>query len=193
MARIYSSRKIGHLVGADPSSVNRWIDSGRLKAFRTPGGHRRVLYPDLLKFLDECGMPVPDELRSERRSVLLVDEDDGAIKTLKRALTRSERSIEVHSCTSGIEALIHIGAKRPDVVVLEVAMPGLDGVEVCKRLKASSTTQDVAVILVTERPAAGLEKRALQAGAMAFLEKPVKPAVLLDYIGKVPRPAVARG
>jgi excisionase family DNA binding protein len=182
MQRIYSSRDVGKMVGADPSSVNRWIDSGRLKAYRTPGGHRRVLHDDLLQFLGQWGIPVPDELRPAGLTMLIVDDDEQYLRALRKALMRSDKTLEIQTCTSGIEALILIGARRPDVVLLDVYMPGIDGVEVCTRLKNSDETQGVMVIANTGRPSSQLEKRVLEAGAAAFLTKPFKPSALLEII-----------
>lgn len=182
MQRIYSSRDVGKMVGADPSSVNRWIDSGRLKAYRTPGGHRRVLRGDLLTFLGEWGIPVPDELLPSGLSLLMVDDDEQYLKSLRKALLRIDKSLEIHTCTSGIEALILIGAQRPDVVLLDVYMPGLDGVEVCTRIKGNAESQKVIVIANTGRPSSQLEKRMLEAGAAAFLTKPFKPGALLEIL-----------
>jgi excisionase family DNA binding protein len=170
------------MVGADPSSVNRWIDSGRLKAYRTPGGHRRVLHDDLLRFLEEWGIPMPEELQPTSLSILLVDNDEPYLKSLRKALLRGDRTLDVQTCTSGIEALIHIGTKRPDVVVLDANMPGVDGVEVCSRIKAHADTQGITVIMNTTRPSAQLEKRVLEAGASAFLVKPFKPVELLEIL-----------
>jgi excisionase family DNA binding protein len=180
MPRVYSSRQVGKLVGADPSSVNRWIDSGKLRAYRTPGGHRRVLYDDLVEFLEQCGMPLPDELLPERKSLLLVDDDALYLRSLRRSLTRADRSLQVEACTSGVEALILIGARKPDVVVLDVFMPGIDGIEVCEKIKSNPETQNTMVIAVTGRPSSGLEKKVTKAGASAFLAKPFKAAQLLE-------------
>jgi excisionase family DNA binding protein len=127
MTRIYSSRQVGKLVGADPSSVNRWIDSGRLKAYRTPGGHRRVLYDDLLKFLGDCGIPIPEELKATSITLLIVDDDEKYLRSLRKALMRMDRSLDIQTCNSGIEALILLGARRPDVIVLDIYMPGWMG------------------------------------------------------------------
>lgn len=182
MPRIFSSRQVGKMVGADPSSVNRWIDSGRLKAYRTPGGHRRVLYDDLMVFLGEWGIPMPDELKPTNLSLLLVDDDEQYLKSLRKALLRADKSLDIQTCSSGIEALIQLGSRRPDVIVLDVYMPGLDGVEVCRRIKTSPETQNIVVVANSGKPSPSLEKKVMEAGASAFLAKPFKPGALLDVI-----------
>ncbi len=182
MPRIFSSRQVGKLVGADPSSVNRWIDSGKLNAYRTPGGHRRVLYDDLVAFLEQCGMPLPDELMPEKRAVLLVDDDTSSLRSLRRGLLRADKSLEVETCSSGIEALIKLGAQKPDVVVIDTGMPGVDGVEVCKRIKSNTDTRNTMIIAISGKVTTASEKKILGAGADALLAKPLKPAILLDAI-----------
>ncbi len=191
MQRTFSSRQIGQIVGADPSSVNRWIDSSKLKAFRTPGGHRRVLLDDLIVFLSELKIPIPDELKTSGLSLLIVDDDEQYARSLRKALLRNNRSLDIQICNSAIEALIFLGAQRPDVVVIDVYMPGLDGIEVCTRIKSNPETQNVMVIANTGRPTAQLEKRLLEAGASAFLIKPFRPNVLLELIS--PRQIVKPG
>lgn len=185
MARVFSSRQVGKMVGADPSSVNRWIDSGKLSAYRTPGGHRRVLYDDLVVFLQQCGMPLPDELLPENKRVLLVDTDEANLKATRRALLRADKTLEVETCASSVDALLHIGAHRPDIVVLDASMPGVDGVEVCQRLQSSADTRGVMVIAVAGKPTPALEKRLLGAGAVALLPKPIKAPSLLEAFAQL--------
>ena len=192
MTRIFSSRDVGRLVGADPSSVNRWIDTGKLNAYRTPGGHRRVRYPDLVDFLERCGMPLPDELVSQRRSLLLVDDDPLFLRSMRRSLTRNDRNLKIETCGSGVEALILIGARRPDVVLLDVYMPGIDGAEVCEKIRSNPATAGVLVIAATGRPSPALERRMRRAGANVFLAKPFKAAAILDAIRSEPIPMVAQ-
>jgi excisionase family DNA binding protein len=196
MTRVFSSREVAEIIGADPSSVNRWIDSGQIKAYRTPGGHRRVLAGELLAFLERCGMPIPEQLRSSEqlhgsdqpprseqpRRVLIVDDDTALSKTVSRALQQLDPHLEVACCTSGIEALLRIGALKPDVVVLDVFMPGLDGIAVCEKIKADAALPAVRVIAVTGKPNERVTRRIREAGADALLTKPFRPAALLEAI-----------
>lgn len=185
MARVFSSRQVGKMVGADPSSVNRWIDSGKLNAYRTPGGHRRVLYDDLVIFLQQCGMPLPDELLPENKRVLLVDEDAAFLRATRRSLLRADKTLEVETCSSGVDALLHIGAHKPDIVVLDAHVPGIDGVDVCQRLQSSADTRGVMVVALSSKASPAQQKRLLAAGAAAFLPKPVKAAALIEAFGQL--------
>lgn len=168
------------MVGADPSSVNRWIDSGRLKAYRTPGGHRRVMPEDLCAFLTGLGIPLPDELRPAGSLSLLIQESDEAnLKALRKGLLRLERELDLRACTSVLEALIQIGIRRPDALLLDAAS-GVDAAEICRRVRANPETRGVALIAASARPTTALESKLREAGALGLLPKPVKPAVLLE-------------
>jgi excisionase family DNA binding protein len=119
MKKIFSSCEVGKLIGADPSSVNRWIDSGKLVAFRTPGGHRRVLRAELVTFLKELGMPLPPELRSTPVALLIGEFTPAAKKAVKQI--EMESTFE-KNLTQG---LLDIGKIKPDVVVLRNGASGV--------------------------------------------------------------------
>jgi excisionase family DNA binding protein len=183
MPRLFSSSEVGRLLGADPSSVNRWIDAGRLRAHRTPGGHRRVREEDLRGFLAELGLPVPDELAEPAAPmVLLCEPDPHQLRALRRSLLRSHPSLEVLSATSALESLIQIGVYRPDLVLLDVDMPGLDWPEALSTILSHPVTGTIRLVSCAARPAPELEQRLRAAGALAVLAKPVKAAALLELL-----------
>ncbi|MFH1131416.1 MAG: response regulator [Pseudomonadota bacterium] len=183
MPRIYSSREIGRIVGADPSSINRWIDAGILRAFRTPGGHRRVLEEDLLDFLEESGMPLPEDLQVQQRHVLLVDEDKSWLRTTRRALMRADETLQVQMASSIIEALILIGDLHPDLVVLNVHGAKIDPVDLCQQILQVTQAQGTMVVATTKQHSPTLEKRLKEVGVAQVLAKPFNAIVLLEMFG----------
>jgi len=183
--KIFSSHEVGALLQANPSTVIRWIDGGQLNAYRTPGGHRRVRERDLVAFLRTYGMPIPSELGAGgTKRVLLVDEDAKLLKALKRGLTKSLPGAEIETCGNGIEALLRIGAWQPDVVVLDVALPGVDGLEVCRKIKANPETARIAVVALSGHGGGEMEKKARDAGVAALLAKPVTASQLGQVLNR---------
>lgn len=177
------------MVQVSPSAVLRWIDTGLLKAFRTPGGHRRVRSGELVSFLRTHEMPVPRELEPGVL-VLAIDDEASYLSTLGALLQRADPRIEVELCENPVDGLLKVGLRRPDVVLLDAYMPGMDGAEVCRRLKASKETSDIVVIAMTGRPSDELEAKFRASGAAAFLVKPITAdAVLreLEALGVSPR------
>ena len=180
---LLTSSEVGHLLQVNPSSVKKWVDDGLLEAFRTPGGHRRIRAIDLLAFLARHRMPIPLELQDVgRRRVLLVDDDQPQLSALTRSLKRHAERIETISVNNGIDALVLVGSFHPHIVVLDVYMPDIDGLEVCGRLKKRPETRDVQVIIVSGGLTPTLERKALEAGAVRCLPKPIDTQALLAFV-----------
>jgi DNA-binding response OmpR family regulator len=103
-------------------------------------------------------------------TVLVVDDSPATADTFARFLTT--RGFDVHRAYGGEAALAAMPAERPDVVMLDVVMPDIDGFEVCRRIKASPETRLVPVVLVTGLGDQDDRIRGVEAGADAFLVKP---------------------
>jgi len=108
--------------------------------------------------------------------VLIVDDDVVAIKMLRNAL--EAMPVQFHFATRGEEALQLAAEVRPHIILLDAQLPGLDGFEVCRRLKADPQLGDTPVIFVTRADDPLTEALALEAGAVDFIGKPYRPAVL---------------
>ena len=123
--------------------------------------------------------------------ILLVD-DEPALRELLRA-TFEGADVSVDEASSGQEAEERIRRRRPDVIVLDLRMPGMDGTELCKRLQADPKTKSIPIVLLTGA-APEEARRAQRAGAAALVRKPFSPldllAVVQQVAGKtsVPRP-----
>ena len=180
--RLLTSHEVASLVQVSPSSVLKWIDQGKLKAYRTPGGHRRVASDELLGFLRAHQLPVPAELEEHRLLLLVIDDEAPYLRSLGALLSRADSRVKVELAESAMDGLLKVGLIRPQVVLLDTYMPGMDGVEVCKRLKQSEETAHIAVLAMSGRPSPELEKKFLDAGAAAFIAKPVQPAVVLSKL-----------
>jgi DNA-binding response OmpR family regulator len=119
--------------------------------------------------------------------VLVVD-DDPSVRDVLRIMLGFE-GCQVVDAPDGESALVMFAAIRPDIVILDVTMPGMDGVEVCRQLKAIA--HPPRVIMLTARDHPEDERRALDAGADAYLRKPFSPLEVLDLVG-LPTDGAAR-
>jgi two-component system OmpR family response regulator len=111
--------------------------------------------------------------------VLVVD-DDPTIRDVLRVMLGFE-GCQVVDAPDGESALVMFAAIRPDVVILDVTMPGMDGIEVCRQLKTSP--HRARVVMLTARDHPEDERRALDAGADAYLRKPFSPLEVLEFVG----------
>ena len=114
--------------------------------------------------------------------ILLVD-DEPALRELLRA-TFEGADVTVDEAESGVEAETRIRRRRPDVIVLDLRMPGMSGAELCKRLKAEARTKDIPIVLLTGADP-DEARRAQRAGAAALVRKPFSPLDLLSVVEKV--------
>lgn len=134
--------------------------------------------------------PVP--AFAERPRLLLVDDDHTQLRALERLLRRHVDRVDYAIADNGIDALLKVGIHRPALVVMDVHMPGLDGVEACRRLKANPETASTNVILASALMTPALRAEALEAGASRAIAKPIDLASLLDDLELPPltRPAL---
>jgi excisionase family DNA binding protein len=166
---IYTTHEVSRLLHVNPRSVINWIEQNLLASYRTPGGHRRIRRDDLLAFLHKHQIPLPAALIEEKFKVLIVEDEDEIVDILKSFLQR-QGGYEVTAASDGITALIEVGRGRPDLLLLDIMIPGVDGVEVCRRIKADSANKTAIVAISGQLE---MEARILQAGADAFMPKPL--------------------
>src|SRR5436309_15355203 len=166
---IFTTHEVSRLLHVNPRSVINWIEQSLLASYRTPGGHRRIRRDDLLAFLRKHQIPTPESLVDEKFSVLVVDDEEEIIDLVKTYLER-QGGYEVASASNGINALIEVGRIKPDLLILDVMIPGVDGIEVCRRIKGDSANKTTIIVISGN---ADSEKKVLQAGADVFMQKPV--------------------
>jgi excisionase family DNA binding protein len=186
---LLTSHEVGALLQVNPSSVKKWVNEGRIAAFRTPGGHRRIRVADLVDFLHRHAMPIPRPLAAaSKRRLLVVDDDAMHLRALARRLRPYAARVDVQLTENGIDALVMVGSFKPDLIVLDVYMPELDGIEVCRRLKLKAETRHIGVIVNSAHLTRSIEENALNAGALTCVPKPLDLKVLVEHLGLLQQP-----
>lgn len=185
MDQLYTTHDISRLLQVDPSTVSKWIDKGILIAFRTPGGHRRVRSGDLRTFLIAHQMPVPDELGSGVVRLLVVDDEKPVVDAIKRAFRPYSSVVELIPTTSGVEALLLVTEQKPHGLLIDLNMPDLDGLEVCRRIRARKQLDSITLLTMTARHTPEVVDQSIRAGASECLPKPVDVHHILE-IFRVP-------
>lgn len=117
---------------------------------------------------------------SVRRLVLIADDDEDILALVRATIERSGH--EVMAVRDGAAALSAMAKRRPDLAVLDIAMPELDGLEVLRRLRADDETRDLPVILLTAQAQAADVERGFATGASAYVRKPFSPRDLATRV-----------
>ncbi|NOK06818.1 MULTISPECIES: response regulator [Myxococcus] len=178
--QLYTTHDISRLLQVDPSTVSKWIDRGILMAFRTPGGHRRVRSADLRTFLITHQMPVPEELGSGTVRLLAVDDERPVLDAIKRAFKPFAAQVELQTTTSGVEALLLVSEQKPHGMIIDLNMPDIDGLEVCRRIRARKQMEGVRLITMTSAHTPEVVEQSKQAGALACMAKPLDVQQVLE-------------
>ncbi|HEY5532283.1 MAG TPA: response regulator [Candidatus Anoxymicrobiaceae bacterium] len=118
----------------------------------------------------------------EKKKILIVDDNYDVIATYKVVLDRMGYGVEI--ARDGNECLDKIEQEKPDMVLLDVLLPGLSGSEVCRRIKDTVHTKDVPVVAITASLAAATREKMSQVGADEFLLKPIDVSDLNRVIKK---------
>ncbi len=169
--RKYTTAEVAAMLGVSYATINNWIRKGKLSAYQTPGGHRRVTQEELLKFLKIYEMPVPPELSEiSPVEILVVDDEKSFLAAVKRWFHRFT-DYKVTTTHSPIEALLIAGESRPALMLLDILMPGMDGIEVCKAVKSRPRTKDICVIGISGKADPMTRQELLAAGAVECLDK----------------------
>ena len=190
---VFTTFEAAKLCHVSPLSIINWVNAGRLPAFRTPGGHRRIRREDLARFMRENGIPLPEELRdgSGRARVLVVDDEAGIRNVIAESLSHRATPYDVMTAADGFEAGRLVATFRPDVVLLDLRMPGLDGFQVCRTIKGDSETASTVVIAMTGYHTQETEDRIVECGALRCLCKPIEPSAIATVIDAALEQAVA--
>lgn len=165
------------------NAVKKWIREKNLPAFKTPGGHFRIRAEDFEEFVGRYRMPVTE--RTNRRSapkVLVVDDDPDLLDLVVIALSDPALGLSVQGASDGYEALIAIGRITPDLLLLDLKMPRVDGIEVCRKLRSSPSTRGIAILVITGFPSKQDVRNLRQLGVSDILSKPFAIPDLVERV-----------
>jgi CheY-like chemotaxis protein len=127
---------------------------------------------------------------------ILVVEDDRSIQMVLELVFTRMAKCQVIVASDGAEGLAMIKAHKPDVVLLDLMMPGVDGFEVCQRSKADEATRHIPIIFLTAQPQPTAVARAMALGAAGYLVKPFDPVKIIDQVNealaRVQAPLIAK-
>jgi excisionase family DNA binding protein len=179
MKTVFTTGEAAKICKVSQQTIIRCFDNGQLKGFRVPGSRfRRIPREMLYKFMKDNGIPT-DALESGKRKVLLVDDDVELVELMTKVLEEDGR-FEVRVATTGFDAGMMVKEYRPDLIVLDVMLPDINGKEVCHRVRADSTLEDVRILCISGM----VEEEKIQelklSGADDFLHKPFDIEELID-------------
>lgn len=173
--------EVAKLLMVSPVTVRQWAQKGRLEAMTTPGGHRRFSMEAIERFAAANNLSLHPVQKKGTR-ILIVDDDTSLAEFLREALLTRNDSLEVEIVHDGFSAGRMMESFSPDIVLLDLMMPQMDGFEVCHIIKEGEH-HNVRVIAMSGFCSQENLQRILAEGAEVCLKKPFSTTTLLTALG----------
>ena len=167
-AAFMTTRQAAARIGVSHRTVQMWVENGALKAWKTAGGHRRITVASVEGVLETRRSALSGTLRGGRvpvlqsmaptpcsvrraapRTVLVVEDDANLLLLYELEISTWDMGIVVHRACNGIEALARVGQARPDLLLSDLQMPGLDGFGLIRALRADPGTASLPLVVVS--------------------------------------------
>ena len=179
---VYSALEVARICGVVNQTSINWIKNGHLKAFKTPGGQFRVYPDDLVEFMKMRDMRIPEEVvaqcknnskETKKIKILFVDDDESFNNVSVSLLQKSLPDAEIFQAFDGFEAGSMAVKKMPDCLILDLSLPGVDGIKICRTISTSDAFGKPQIIIVTAMEDEETEKTCRDLGVKYYFRKPV--------------------
>lgn len=155
---VFSTHSAARFCRVTPMTIIRWIEEGRIRAYKTPGGHRRIMRGDLEDFCRRSGIPFLWEERVENaevRRLLIVDDDRSTVEAILDAIfdeddESNQSSWEVEHTDNAFDAGRLVNSFRPDLVFVDVNLPGVDAAKMARSIRTDPATTNARVVAITQ-------------------------------------------
>src|SRR5688500_4583030 len=148
MKTVFTTGEAAKICKVSQQTIIRCFDSGQLKGFRVPGSRfRRIPRDQLYSFMRDNGIPT-DALDSGKRKILVVDDDEQLVELIVDHLERDGR-FEIRQVNNGFGAGMLVKEYRPDLIILDVMLPDINGKEVCHRVRSENSMDEVKIICIS--------------------------------------------
>lgn len=185
---LFTTREAAERLGVSRSTVQRWIDANIIKAHRTVGKHRRVSETDLRRISAELGIPfreLDQPTSAPTHGIMIVDDEPLILTTLELALRKKFPGVAFHATSNSFAAGAMVMLHKPKVLLLDINMPGLDGIEICRAVREMPDTGRVHIAAITayhfDRK---LMNKFTAAGGEQVFAKPFATEELFSFIEK---------
>jgi len=162
------------LLGLSVGTIQSLVEKNELQAWKTQGGHRRISMPSIRDYQRRHNMLVtPTEARDNRIRVLLVEDDPVTREMIRDFCNRCEMPVDCTAMSSGLEALIDIASIRPDVLISDLNMPGVDGFQLLRTLRGNPMFTKMTSLVISALPQSEIEARGGLPEGTIFMPKPL--------------------
>ncbi len=181
----YTSREAAKILGVSTTTIQLWVESGVLPAWKTAGGHRRIPSDAVETILNKRHATTGKEPVKHVNSVLIVEDEPVQREIYRLKFEEWGLPVELYLAKDGFEGLVMAGKYSPDLIISDLSMPGMDGFEMIKRLVESTELRAPLIIVVTGLNALEIEAFGGLPEGVPVYSKPVPLGALKPIVEKI--------
>lgn len=178
----FSTREAAKILGLSVGTVQKMVDSGRLEAWTTEGGHRRIRAESARVFLEQTRQGRVTPAAAWKLSILIAEDDPTQCRIYEASINGWGLPLELKIVPDGFAALIEAGRKIPDVMLVDLMMPGMDGFELIRHLRTDPSFKDTSLMVITSMDAQEIEARGGLPLDVPVIRKPASFEILYGFI-----------
>ena len=185
---VFSTHSAAKFCRVTPMTIIRWVEEGRIRAYKTPGGHRRIMRSDLEQFCRDNSIPMQWEERviGGTQRVLIIDDDASAVNTILDALLDgqapdAEGAYVVEHASNPFDGGRLLSTFRPDVVFLDLDLPGINAQAVAQSIRKNPATSKVRIVGISSDGS----HRPVEVDDV--LSRPIAPTAVRQATGPLPK------
>lgn len=145
----YTTREAARLLGVAVSTVQVWTNAGSLKAWKTAGGHRRILCDSVDEMLSQQNKASPESVSNQSMTVVVVDDNEQQLRLYEKKIHALEMNVNLQIAKDGYQGMIKIGHIFPDIIITDLVMPNMDGFQLIKALSELPELEKSLIIAVS--------------------------------------------
>lgn len=179
--KFLKTNEAARYLGVSRSSLTNWVKQGTLGGGATPGGHYRFTVDELNSFAEKRGLNFHKRDEDTPVRILLIEDDKAFCEFVKDSLDIFA-GFEFKEADDGMQGALLIGTWRPDLVILDIRMPNMNGLEFCRMLKENENTANVKVIVASAFLSPEVRAEISELGVDIVLEKPIRLGTLVAAV-----------
>ncbi|NMM11577.1 MAG: response regulator [Polaromonas sp.] len=172
------------LLGLSVATVQSLVEKGEIDAWKTLGGHRRIALQSINSYLNKISPQLSrvDTNPRHRLRVLVVEDDEVTRELYRTYFEVWDLPVDCSWMSSALEALMDVASMRPDLLIADLSMPGVDGIEMLKALKRNQHLKDMQIVVISGMPAEAIADRGGLPAHAYLVQKPVNFDWLQGYV-----------
>ena len=172
-SKIYTSKKAAEIINVTTRTIQIWAESGIIPSTKTAGGHRRYSEVDIMKIKEKLKKGKTEKSSECNLKILIIEDTRTLLDLYYIQMKRWEMPIDIELSSDGYEGMLKIGVFKPDLIVLDLSLPNIDGFEILRSINESILFEEIKVVVVSGLPIEEIKRKISGYKIEAIYNKPI--------------------